>query len=359
MNKKVLIDLERLRYPNSGIANVFRNLAKGLRGHTDDLQIELFGPKDEFSKHQFGFKEVSRKTWHKFLVPFSHRYGIIHVSHQFSSYFNGNHKSGVKIVTLHDLNFLHEHIKNKKKYIDKVNDNIRYADYIVCISDFVKQDFIKNQSLFALEKLKEVVTIYNGLHFPDKKDDSISLKERFEDLDSQGYLLNIGVLFPKKNQLSLIKMLPYTTYHLVLIVSDSKAEYELELLNEVKRLKLEKRVHIFRNVSEQDKNILIQHCAALCHPSLAEGFGIPVIEAMYLGKPVFLSTLTSLPEIGGEYACYFKDFDPQNMAQTLEEGLYKYKDQPELQQQIIDWSLHFDYKIMAKNYLNLYHKILG
>ena len=53
------------------------------------------------------------------------------------------------------------------------------------------------------------------------------------------------------------------------------------------------------------KNALLQHCQALCQPSLAEGFGIPPIEAMAFGRPVFLSKCTSLPEIGAEEAFLF------------------------------------------------------
>ncbi|MDQ8747063.1 glycosyl transferase family 1 [Elizabethkingia miricola] len=362
MEKKVLIDLERLRYPKSGIATVFRNLAKGLKERTTDLEIDIFGPEEEISRNKFGFKVIPRKIWHKFLSRFNRQYQIVHVSHQFSSYFHKNHKFGVKIVTLHDLNFLHENFdeKRKRKYINKVNNNLRYADYVVCISNFVKNDFIQNQQLFDLRKLKGVTTIYNGLAFPDKNNKySIDYDSRFSMLRDKKYIINIGVLFPKKNQLAIIRMLEYIDIDLVLVASDAKQDYEAKINNEIKRLKLEDRVHIFRNVTEEEKNILIENCAGLCQPSLAEGFGIPPIEAMYFGRPVFLSKLTCLPEVGGEHAFYFDDFDAKNMAKTIELGLEKYETQPDLQQQIIDWALQFDYKITARKYLDLYQELLN
>jgi len=360
--KKILLDLERLRYPNSGIANVFRYLAMGLRQVNTCTEIELYGPEEELQKNFPDFKIVNRKFWHKIASFFASQYKIIHVSHQFSSYFQDNYKSVLKVVTLHDLNFLHENLdeKRQQKYINKVNNNLRYADYVVCISNFVKEDFIKHQYLFELKKLKEVITIYNGLSFPDRSQKfSLEQKERFSVLKNKKYLLNIGVLFPKKNQLSLIKMLQYTNEDLVLVVSGAKHDYEDKVHKEIKRLKLDGRVHIFRNVSEEEKNILIENCEALCQPSLAEGFGIPPIEAMYFGKPVFLSKLTSLPEVGGEHAFYFNNFEAHHMAEVLKQGLYQYETQPDLQQQMIDWALQFDYKVTAKKYLDLYQKLLN
>jgi len=362
MKKKVLIDLERLRYPNSGIARVFRNIAKGIWEHSTALEIEIFGPEEEISKEKLGFRIKPRMMWHKFLEGFSCRYDIIHVSHQFSSYFRKNYKSAFKIVTLHDLNFLHEDLSTDKrqKYLDRVNKTLMYADHIVCISNFVREDFIKHKHLFDLKKLKGITTIYNGLKFPSKeKKYSRIIKRKYSKLQDKEYILNIGVLFPKKNQISLVNMLSYTDLHLVLVVSDVRREYEDLLFREIERLNLQNRVHIYKNISNNEKNFLLENCKTLCHPSLAEGFGIPPVEAMYFGKPVFLSTLTSLPEVGGDSAFYFEDFDPKNMAKTLERGLEHFENNPKLKQKMVEWANQFDYRVTSKRYLDLYQKLLS
>jgi len=362
MKKKILIDLERLRYPNSGIAEVFRNLARGLwEQYTMALDIEIFGPEKEISKEKLNFRVKPRKFWHKFLDIFDYNYDIIHVSHQLTSYFHKNYKHAYKILTLHDLNFLHENMSSdrRQKYFNRVNRNLMYADHIICISNFVKEDFTKHKHLFNLKKLKEVTTIYNGLKFPIKKVEySEDIKMKFYELKEKKYILNIGVLFSKKNQISLIKMLPYTDFHLVLVNSDAEQEYEGIIFDEIQKLNIQDRVHIYRNVSYEEKNFLIENCCTLCHPSLAEGFGIPPIEAMYFGKPVFLSTFTSLPEIGGNCAFYFKNFDPKNMAKTLEHGLKEFENIPALKLKTIEWAKQFDYKITSKEYLNIYQKLL-
>lgn len=356
--KKILLDLERLRYPNSGIAKVFANLAVGLQKISHNYLIHVFGPNSEIGKIKIRHKIINRKPIHKIFEHFSSTYDLIHVSHQLSPFFTKNYKKAVKIVTLHDLNFLHENLSEakKNKMLRKVSKSLKYADYIVCISDFVKKDFEKHKHLFTLGKLKDTFVVHNGIVFPEDK--KYDLK-KFTELEKTPFLLNIGVFFDKKNQLSLVKALKYTDYKLVFVTSESKSDYEEKILSEIKANQLSDRVHIYKNISDEDKNSLLYHCEALCHPSIAEGFGMPPVEAMGFGKPVFLSRFTSLPEIGGDVAYYFDDFQSESMAETIKSGILDYKASPEKKNEIKNWAKKFDYKVMAKNYLELYQRILS
>ena len=355
MGIKVLIDLERLRRPSSGIANVFRNLARGLEKADHPFDITYFG---EFSSVDFPLN--SKKKWkrlHKIHEFFSSKFDIIHVSHQASLYFNRNYRHSKKVVTLHDLNFLHENLNAKKrnKLITVVNKNLKNADYIVSISEFVKDDFEKNKHLFTLKKLKSTEVIHNGIQLPEQRSYDLG---RFKDFEKKDYILNIGILIEKKNQLKLIEMLPFLEQDLVLVSSEQKEPYYSQLKKRIKELKLENRVHFLKNISEEEKYALIQNCESLCHPSIAEGFGIPPIEAMSFGKPVFLSTFTSLPEIGGEYAFYFEEFKAKKMAEFyLEKMQHFHSNKTELESQIKNWTKQFDYTVMSNNYLKLYQKI--
>lgn len=356
--KKILLDLERLRYPNSGIAKVFANLALGFQSIKNGFQVDVFGPKLEIEKNKIHLKNRERKLYHKFIEYFSNSYQLIHISHQLSPYFSKNYKKAIKIVTLHDLNFLHENISDQKKnkMLCKVSKSLKYADYIVCISDFVKKDFEKNKYLFTLKKLKSTFVIHNGIVLPENKNNNL---DNFPELKNKKFLLNIGVFFDKKNQISLIQALKYTDYNLVFVTSESKGDYEEKVLGEIKANQLSDRVHIYKNISDEDKNSLLNHCEALCHPSIAEGFGMPPVEAMGFGKPVFLSRFTSLPEIGGDVAFYFDDFQAESMAETIKQGILAYKSSPEKKNEIKKWAQKFDYKVMAENYLKLYQKILN
>jgi glycosyltransferase involved in cell wall biosynthesis len=109
-------------------------------------------------------------------------------------------------------------------------------------------------------------------------------------------------------------------------------------------------------VSEADKMALYVHCEAFVFPSLAEGFGLPVVEAMHLGKAVFLSQFTSLPEVGGPEAYYFTDFEGASMRDTLSNGLKDYQEHDK-KQAIQEWSKRFDWSVAAASYVDVYTKL--
>ncbi|NJB82893.1 glycosyltransferase family 4 protein [Wenyingzhuangia aestuarii] len=359
---RVLVDLERLRYSNSGIANVFKNLAIGLSElMTNDHinTIDLYGPSTPLENLNTKFSLIKRESYHKFVPFYSFNYDVLHTSHQLSSYFHFKRFCQKKIVTLHDLNFLHENISEKKykKELNKVRKNIKNANIIVCISEFVKRDFLENKKLFTFDKTPEVRVVYNGILFP-KTDVDYNLGE-FSFLKKKKYILNIGVLFAKKNQLALVKMLPFIEEDLVFVVSGENQFYAKEIQTEILRLNLVDRVHFCYHVSDEQKWGLIQNSRAMCHPSTAEGFGIPPIEAMCFGKPVFLSNLTSLPEIGGDVAFYFDCFETDSMVATYKKGMELFDNNTEeITKQLVSRSKQFSYKFMAKSYLAIYNSFL-
>ena len=103
----------------------------------------------------------------------------------------------------------------------------------------------------------------------------------------------------------------------------------------------------------------MKNCAAFVFPSLREGFGIPPIEAMRFGKPVFLSNNTSLPEVGGEHAFYWDNYSPDYMAQVLENGLNTfYQNKGVLSKNYINHAKSFNWNMAALEYLKVYNSII-
>ena len=117
------------------------------------------------------------------------------------------------------------------------------------------------------------------------------------------------------------------------------------------------RVKIIGPVSEQDKYWYYINCLAFLFPSLAEGFGAPAVEAMYYGKPTFLSTLTCLPEIGGNVAYYFHNFDPSSMQNEFEKGMHHYSS-TNPKEAIINRTIYlFKWENAAAKYLKAYREM--
>ena len=354
IRKKILIDVERLRYPHTGLANVCENLMKGISAEIDlDVDIYYFGPKRALSNLPDSVV-VEYKKWHKFYECFSRSYDIIHSTHQLTHYFCKTYKHTKKILTLHDLNFLYEE-GDYTKALNIVNRNLQNTDYLVCISNFVRNDILKNKELLNLNNVKEIVVIHNGIQFPDKQEYSL---EKYPFLKDKKYILNIGVIAYKKNQKALVQMLPFIEEDLVIVSSSQKDSYYNDMWTIAKDLGVVNRIHILSHISEEDKKALIANSQAMCHPSLAEGFGIPPIEAMTFGKSVFLSRYTSLPEIGGEVAFYFDSFTPEAMAKTFKDGMQTYlSNKQNYSNRLQQWASQFDYRVMTRNYLQLYQRI--
>jgi glycosyltransferase involved in cell wall biosynthesis len=114
------------------------------------------------------------------------------------------------------------------------------------------------------------------------------------------------------------------------------------------------RVHFLGIITEKQKLWAYQNCKAFVFPSLSEGFGLPVVEAMSVGKPIFLSNLTSLPEIGGDDAYYFNDFSPENMVKTFQEGMADFEKNPQKSERLRQRAAKFTWKKAAEAYWELY-----
>lgn len=148
-------------------------------------------------------------------------------------------------------------------------------------------------------------------------------------------------------------------YNLILSGNNSTEYANNTLKKTIKKMGFEKRVIITGKITDIDKQYYLKNCTAFVFPSLREGFGIPPIEAMRFGKPVFLSNSTSLPEIGGENAFYWNDYEPNYMADVLKKGLNIFeKDRVNLSKKNIVHAKSFNWDKAAKQYIEVYKSIL-
>ncbi|MDD4216372.1 MAG: glycosyltransferase, partial [Bacteroidales bacterium] len=107
-------------------------------------------------------------------------------------------------------------------------------------------------------------------------------------------------------------------------------------------------------ISEQEKTWYYRNCEAFLFPSLYEGFGLPVIEAMQNGVPVVTSDKTVLPEIGGAYSFIFEDFDECTIKTKINEAILKYQNNTEFKTDAIKYANEYTWTRNVKEYLKIY-----
>jgi glycosyltransferase involved in cell wall biosynthesis len=166
----------------------------------------------------------------------------------------------------------------------------------------------------------------------------------------------MGYVNRKKNYHVLLSLVQNTEIELVIAGRLDESDYVNDIEKEAERLGVSDRVHLTGPVPEGEKAWYLQNCTGFAHPSLAEGFGMPVVEAMQFGKPMFLSNMTSLPEIGGEVAFYFSSFEPDHMREVLNRGLEKYS-QNGLAEKIKKRSQLFNWQEKSLEYLAVYRSL--
>jgi glycosyltransferase involved in cell wall biosynthesis len=144
----------------------------------------------------------------------------------------------------------------------------------------------------------------------------------------------------------------YLPNEYLIIAGNDESEYAQQIRKKIVEKKIAN-VIMTGKISEAEKNYLMQSCKAFLFPSLLEGFGLPVIEAMSCGKPVFVSRLTSLPEIAADKGFYFENFDAHTMAICIENNLKNCS--TEFSNQLIQHANNFNWNENATQYLSAYH----
>jgi glycosyltransferase involved in cell wall biosynthesis len=186
---------------------------------------------------------------------------------------------------------------------------LKQAEHIVCNSVATAKDITDFYSISAA-KITPILLAYDANHF--RKLDLPNNKT--------SYFLYLGRHDPYKNIGRLIKAfakIPNRDYQLW-IAGPSDKRYTLKLQAQIKELDLCDRVKFLDYVPYEQLPILLNQALALVFPSLWEGFGLPVLEAMACGTPVITSNLSSLPEVTGDAAILIDPYNVDEMAAAMQ-----------------------------------------
>lgn len=353
--KKIILDCDLMKHKDSGLYHYCLNLGNYIKKELDKEKKEkilFYIPESEKLIFENKNACIIEKKWHsKLIKPFLYDCNIWHAPFQSGRIINKYNKNTKIVLTIHDLNVLHEDKskKEREESLAKTQKLIHSSDAIICISEHTKSDVLNNLQTFE----KPVYVIHNGTHHVAE---TIKVKPKLY-LPTKPFVFAMGYINRKKNFHTLLSLLTDTTIELIIAGRLDEPDYINNMKNQAYKLGLSERLHVLGPISEEDKAWYYQHCMAFALPSLAEGFGAPVVEAMRFGKPIFLSNKTSLPEIGGDVCFYFSSFESEHMYNTFKNGMKNFE-QKGFVESVIKRGNEFSWENKAKEYVKVYRTLL-
>jgi len=232
-------------------------------------------------------------------------------------------------VVVHDLSFLHFPSFNKKshtlfykKYTAKF---LNKAATIATVSEFSKRDIIKNYKIDA-SKIDVVYSATKEIFYPNNEEEKKKTKDKYA--EGKDYFVYIGAIHPRKNLLNLLKAFSIfknrQQSNLKLVLAGRLAWKYESFLENLKTYKYRNDVVMTGYLEEEELVNVVSSAYGLVYPSLLEGFGVPVLEAMRSEVPVITSLNSSMQEIAGDAALYA---DPKNYQDIADKMMLLYKDE--------------------------------
>lgn len=347
MDNKILICLDLLKYPNRGMGRVSIDFSQQLV-HSDDFDYTYLVPPKTKIEHLENQKVIELTALRKFSSGYMKEFDVCHVIHQLPKF---TFKKAKKVVlTIHDLNFLYtKNNLKQKKYRHIVQSAINKSDAICFISNFTRDDCFEHLSIPS-DKITEV--IYNGVN------DLVAPSERPAWCPEDNFLFSIGQFLDKKNFHVLVSFMQQLPQFSLVIAGENNTQYGNELKNLIHQYKLETRIILPGAISEGEKSFLYHNCEAFVFPSIAEGFGLPVIEAMKCGKPVFCSDKTSLKEVGDKFAFFWQNFEPDYMLDIFQKGINEFKRDNSVIMRQLQYANSYSWEKNVKGYVDVYKKLI-
>ena len=236
-----------------------------------------------------------------------------------------------------------------KIYAWKFRQTIREADHIIAVSECTKRDIIE---LGQVDESR-ISVIYQ------------SCAPRFNVSSSQGeekkssrYILSVGSIEARKNILLAVKALPYLPEDISLVIVGRHTKYTDQVTAYAKANHLDHRVRILHGVSDEELPALYAGAEAFVYPSVYEGFGIPIIEAISCGLPVVACTGSCLEEAGGPDSLYVAPDDAEGMANAIRQSLHGAEGRDQRILHSREYIRRFEGHDVASQVIDLYHSLL-
>lgn len=334
MSIRIGYDAKRAFFNTSGLGNYSRGVIEMMARHYPENEYLLYTPsysnKGIYNNPKVTKIRIPEKFFDKTFPSFWRSYGItdqikkdnIDIYHGLSNELPMNIRKlkTKKIVTIHDLIFLRypELYKawDRKVYEKKLRYCCQVADKIVSISEQTKKDIVD----FIGTDENKIVTVYQTCNqsFKEIADESVKTLIRSKYNLPDEFLLYVGTIEKRKNLLNIVKSLTLINSAIPLVVVGRPTDYLKEIKGYIEKNNLSSRVLIYHNVSNIELPTFYQMARIFIYPSVFEGFGIPIIEALYSGVPVITSTGSCFAESGGPDSIYVSPEIPEQIADSID-----------------------------------------
>lgn len=267
-----------------------------------------------------------------------------------------------QVITVLDVSYKRFPELFKKRDLLQLNlwggYSVRHASKIITISNSSKDDIIKE---YGVPEAK-VEVVYPGIKQEARIMNQESRKTNIEEKYGikNPYILFVGTLQPRKNIVRLVEAFSrLKEENLKLVVIGRRGWKFEEILEAPKKFGVEGSVCFLENVGDEDLPEFYKNAELFVLPSLYEGFGLPILEAMKCGCPVATSNVSSLPEAGGDAAIYFDPENVEEIASTIEKVLSNKKLRDDMIRKGHEQVRKFSWEKSAREVLEVLESVKG
>jgi len=269
----------------------------------------------------------------------------------------GIRASGIKsIVTIHDLIYIR--FPQYFPFIDRLiykwkgKYACKHADGVLAISERTKQDLISFFNVPA-DKIKVIYqSCDDGFKQALNTERLAEIKNKYQLPDT--YILNVGTIESRKNQLLIVQALAAVDESVKLVLIGKQQPYAKQVHEELARLNLSDRVIFLKDVSFLDLPGIYQMARVFVYPSIYEGFGIPIIEALYSGVPVIAATGSCLEEAGGPASIYVHPDDVAALSTAINSVLTSEDKRQQMVAEGLKYVQKFNNEVIASELMAYY-----
>jgi glycosyltransferase involved in cell wall biosynthesis len=369
---RIGFDAKRAFFNHTGLGNYSRDLLQQLHRQAPDWSLHLFSPRAPEQRDGF----LPADAYHLHVPPTGkgllwRQAGMVRDLRQLDlDIFHGlSHElphgiarcGAVPVVTMHDVIFRHypDHypLFDRLMYEHKWQHACREAEVIVAISEATRADL---QRFYQVpdHKLRVIYQQVSQRYWQPPVEQPEPIRVRYG-LPQEPFFMFVGNLTVRKNLLSLIKAMAHLrpSERLPLVVVGQGNHHRRQLTAFLHRQGLGDYIYFRSEVRSEDLPLLYRSARGLVYPSLYEGFGLPIVEALTQGTPVITSQRSAMPEAAGPGGLLIDPTQPEALA----EAMRRLSSDTQLHQQLSQAGLihveQFRPEITAQQWIELYQEV--